>query len=772
MFPSFHWPVPPNYTIADGGRDVAKSVMLVMVDSSRQMGTLVDFDATAKTLSLQSGSGAPLRIDFASFKVVRFTRGMPLVKAGHQNTAGAMESGKRQKLTLHFVDGEQMQMEVVGVVEHHAGLFLYASSFGQDIMCSFVPACALQKCQFASVGEAAATTAPADAPLPSFVPIKSRQGVETALHSRPAASTLRIGETLLLERLITQAQLDEALKLKQQQPNVPLGEVLVSMGAVKRDTIRRVLVQKLGIPYVELEEFDVDLDLIKSVPSELVRQHNIVPLYRADGKVIAATANPAAGEAQHALGFFTKLKVEIVVASSNDIESAIKKYYGGGTGRQTLQDLVLEIGNNETGAGAAVAAAAAVEESGNADHVLVKLVNTIITDAFEQGASDIHIENMRDNLPTRIRFRKDGVMFDYSEVPPELKSALVSRLKIMCRLDISERRRPQDGKIDFSQFGGQKIELRVLTMPTTDGLEDVVMRILAAPKAVSMETLGLSDYAMAGLKRIAERPHGLLFVCGPTGSGKTTTLHSVLSHINTPDRKIWTVEDPIEITQRGLRQVQVQSKIELTFAAILRSFLRADPDVIMVGETRDPETARTVIEASLTGHLVFSTMHTNSAAESVVRLLDLGLDPFNFADALLGVVGQRLARRLCTACRQPYAASTEDLAMLSHEYCHDSPLDPSEVVAAWRPKYGGAVGKIILYRAKGCPHCNGTGYKGRLGIHELLINTPELKRMILGKANVSELTRSAIGEGMATLRQDGISKILQGLTDWEQIRTI
>jgi type II secretory ATPase GspE/PulE/Tfp pilus assembly ATPase PilB-like protein len=298
------------------------------------------------------------------------------------------------------------------------------------------------------------------------------------------------------------------------------------------------------------------------------------------------------------------------------------------------------------------------------------------------------------------------------------------------------------------------------------------MRILTAPKVVSLDGLGLSQYALEGLRKIAARPHGLLFVCGPTGSGKTTTLHSVLAHINTPERKIWTVEDPVEITQDGLRQVQVQPRIDWTFAAVLRSFLRADPDVIMVGETRDEETARTVIEASLTGHLVFSTMHTNSAAESVVRLLDLGLDPFNFGDALLGVVGQRLARRLCTACRVPYEAGDEELAMLAYEYCLDTSLQADVVRAKWQASHAGADGKIMLYRAHGCEECNSIGYKGRLGVHELLVNTPAIKRRILARASVAEITALAMEEGMATLRQDGIAKILQGFTDWEQVRAI
>jgi type II secretory ATPase GspE/PulE/Tfp pilus assembly ATPase PilB-like protein len=309
-------------------------------------------------------------------------------------------------------------------------------------------------------------------------------------------------------------------------------------------------------------------------------------------------------------------------------------------------------------------------------------------------------------------------------------------------------------------------------MPTADGLEDVVMRILAAPKALPVEAIGLAPKVLEDLKGLAVKPQGLLFVCGPTGSGKTTTLHSLLGYINTPDRKIWTVEDPVEITQDGLRQVHVHTKIGWTFAAILRSFLRADPDVIMVGETRDIETAKTVVEASLTGHLVLSTLHTNGAAESVVRLLDFGLDPFNFADALLGVIGQRLARRLCPVCRKPRMASKEEVDNLVHHYCFDTELNPEEVSDRWQRQHQGKGGALTLYSANGCGQCDHTGYKGRVGVYELLVATPGIKKKIHSRANVPEILRAACADGMFIMRQDGIEKVLQGHTDLEQIQAV
>jgi type II secretory ATPase GspE/PulE/Tfp pilus assembly ATPase PilB-like protein len=297
-------------------------------------------------------------------------------------------------------------------------------------------------------------------------------------------------------------------------------------------------------------------------------------------------------------------------------------------------------------------------------NTLVKFVNMMILDAFRQGASDIHVETAPGNRPSRVRFRKDGIMVKQFEFPSQFKKTLVSRIKIMAQLDISERRKPQDGKIEFRHAALGKIELRVVTIPTANGMEDIVMRVLATSKPIPLDQLGLAEDYLEAVKILATKSFGLFLICGPTGSGKTTTLHSVLGHINTDDRKIWTAEDPIEITQEGLRQVQINSKIGWTFAAAMRSFLRADPDVIMVGEMRDAETCKMGIEASLTGHLVLSTLHTNSAQESMVCLLDLGMDPFNFADALLGVLSQRRVRRLCNKCKKSYSPSDVEMRVL------------------------------------------------------------------------------------------------------------
>jgi type II secretory ATPase GspE/PulE/Tfp pilus assembly ATPase PilB-like protein len=395
-------------------------------------------------------------------------------------------------------------------------------------------------------------------------------------------------------------------------------------------------------------------------------------------------------------------------------------------------------------------------ESAAAASGIIQLVNRIIIESDKLGGSDIHIEPSKDKHPGIVRVRVDGICREILKVPSEHTGALIARIKVMSRLDISERRLPQDGKCKL-KIRGRALELRVATVPTVNG-ESAVMRLLAAGSAMPLEKLNLAPKNMENLIEISKHPHGLILVVGPTGSGKTTTLHAVLGHLNTPDRKIWTAEDPVEITQPGLQQVQMQPKIGFTFAAAMRAFLRADPDIILIGEMRDHETAHIGIEASLTGHLVLSTLHTNSAPETITRLLDLGLDPVNFSDALLGILAQRLMRTLCAKCKEKFKPDEKELNHLIDQYGREDFQD-----------LGINTDAVELCRAVGCDECGDTGYKGRTGVHELLVGTHELQSMIYKKADLSDLTAQAIKDGMRTLKQDGIHKIFLGLTDYEQL---
>ncbi len=396
------------------------------------------------------------------------------------------------------------------------------------------------------------------------------------------------------------------------------------------------------------------------------------------------------------------------------------------------------------------------------DSVIMQLVNKIVNDAYVRRASDIHIEPNVERKNVEIRFRVDGDCALYQTVPFSYRAAIISRIKIMSNLDITIKRLPQDGKIKFRRNTGDEIELRVATIPTQGGVEDVVMRILAKGETMPLNDMGLLPRNYNELINIISKPYGMILVVGPTGSGKTTTLHAALHHINRPDRKIWTAEDPVEITQYGLRQVQVQPKIGFDFAAAMRSFLRADPDIIMVGEMRDFETAKTGVEASLTGHLVFSTLHTNSVPETIVRLLDMGIDPLNFADALLGILAQRLVRTLCKSCKEVYHPPKEEYDEIARSY---GPEEFTKLNIPYNDDFK-------LYRAKGCPNCDGTGYKGRMGIHELLVGTEDIKRMVQKHETVEVMRDKSISEGMTTLLQDGLIKTIKGFTDFKQVRRV
>ncbi len=393
---------------------------------------------------------------------------------------------------------------------------------------------------------------------------------------------------------------------------------------------------------------------------------------------------------------------------------------------------------------------------------VVRLVDQVLITAHRKKVSDIHIEPSPLTKKTMIRFRMDGVCHEYLQVPNTMAPAILSRLKIMAGLDIAEKRLPQDGKIKMKRKGMPTFELRMSTMPTAGGFEDTVLRVLAKAGAMKLDDMGLNERNLAILKKIISQPYGLILVVGPTGSGKTTTLHSALGHINKPEIKIWTAEDPVEISQPGLRQVEVKSRIGLDFARVMRGFLRLDPDVIMIGEMRDKETASIGVEASLTGHLVFSTLHTNSAPETVTRLLDMGLNPLNFSDAFLGVLAQRLTRRLCSNCKKPFNPSHEEFDDIISVYGR-------EKFTATGIEYSS---DLVLYRTGGCEACSGSGYKGRMGIHELMEGTPVMKGLIKRAANTEELFEQAYKDNMTNLKQDGIMKVFKGMTDINEIRRV
>ena len=568
-------------------------------------------------------------------------------------------------------------------------------------------------------------------------------------------------------------------------------DVLLDEFQVKPEALGKALASFFGVPY---EAFRADRikpsELLRNLRREYVETSHWVPVDDTPEGVVILTTDPERIQASRVVNnIFPKNRLIYKVCTQREFKATLDQFYSGGgssasevTGSMedlgSMDDLLTSLGGDDE----ETSTASQDDVSAAADNELVKLVNKIIIDAYKMGASDIHIEPQPGKLKTLVRLRKDGSLLNYIEVPATYRNAMITRLKIMCDLDISEKRKPQDGKIKFKKYGPLDIELRVATIPSQGGVEDVVMRILASGEPIPLDNMGFSARNLELVKKTINKPYGLFFVCGPTGSGKTTTLHSILKYINKPDTKIWTVEDPVEITQKGLRQVQVNKKAGLDFASIMRSFLRADPDVIMVGEMRDKETVSTGIEASLTGHLVFATLHTNSAPESIIRLLDMGMDPFNFADALLGILAQRLAKRLCKDCKKAHVASQDEIKALLTEFAEEMRFtetwkkDPNAaykaLYAEWVKLFGDANGQITLYEKVGCEKCSGTGYRGRVGLHELLIGTDPVKRAIQEHARVAELFALALEEGMRTLKQDGIEKVLSGITDIHQVRAV
>jgi type II secretory ATPase GspE/PulE/Tfp pilus assembly ATPase PilB-like protein len=453
-------------------------------------------------------------------------------------------------------------------------------------------------------------------------------------------------------------------------------------------------------------------------------------------------------EIESAIG---KDKYDIAVGLPKHILQYLGETTASGNAPGEMDDILDEIGSSSE------ELEESTDEMSDDAPAVVRLVSRILHDAKRINASDIHVDPQK-NAPTRVRMRVDGVCRDITQVPASHHNAVIVRIKIMSNLNIAEKRVPQDGKLAF-RLSGKLVEVRVATLPTVAG-EGVVMRILASGGAMPIDKMNLSPNNMIMLKNMIKKPHGILLVVGPTGSGKTTTLHAILGYLNQPDRKIWTAEDPVEITQPGLQQVQVNPKIGFTFASALRAFLRADPDIILIGEMRDKETAHAGIEASLTGHLVLSTLHTNSAPETITRLLDLGLDPVNFSDACVGILAQRLIRTLCNECKEPYQATETDLGFIRRQYGED---DLSELNLP-QP--------LTLYKAKGCDHCGQTGYKGRTGVHELLGMTQALRGLIYKESAVSEMKQQATLDGMRTLIQDGIAKVIKGDTDIVQVQII
>jgi type IV pilus assembly protein PilB len=573
---------------------------------------------------------------------------------------------------------------------------------------------------------------------------------------------IRIGELLLKEKRITPEQLQEALNA-QRQNGGKLGFNLIRLGYVKDDEITALLSKQYGVPSIALGQFEIDPAILKLVPADTAQKYQIVPLSRSGGTLTIAMTDPTNVLAMDELKFMTGYTVEPVVASETAVVDAIQKYYGRSIANPSAGPSALDLASKAIEDMPTLADGADVEVLEEFEEIsaealarqgeeapVVKLVNIILMSAIQKGASDIHIEPYEKEI--RVRYRVDGILYNIMQPPMKYRDAITSRVKIMSKLDIAEKRLPQDGriKIRFQENGIPKdIDFRVSCLPTLFG-EKIVMRLLDKDKLMlDMTKLGFEAESLAKFESAIERPWGMVLVTGPTGSGKTNTLYSSISKINTTETNIMTAEDPVEFNLMGINQVQVRENIGLNFAAALRSFLRQDPNVILVGEIRDFETAEIAVKAALTGHLVLSTLHTNDAPSTVSRLMNMGIEPFLVASSLNLVCAQRLVRRICKNCAQPHP--TPSAALVQAGFSNDD-----------------AQG-VVPNKGKGCEKCNNTGYKGRVGLYEVMEITEELRELILVGASALELRRKAVDEGMITLRSSGLRKVKDGVTTVDEV---
>jgi type II secretory ATPase GspE/PulE/Tfp pilus assembly ATPase PilB-like protein len=806
------WPFPLQCVPGDGAeRIVAEFCEMDLRDERKIAGTLVSFSPSERKLTLLAAHSVSLEtVGFDDILSLRLTRPVAIQRP-QKRLNGDVEKLLTQSYRVTLIDGVSVSGETMGSVEDEAGLYLFLPREADTVERRFCPHGAMRSHQVggllgeilletqavsrvdieSALREQHASRGQKLGELLEKTKAISREDLTAALKRQENMPVMRLGEALLQMNYITQEQLDAALRQQKSDRKTPLGQILVNSGVIDEHRLKQALAEKLGIPFVDLSVFVPELSATSRISEDVARKCDAVPLYVENSVMVVAMNDPLNTAHIESLRFHAQMRVAPVMAARDAVAKAIQNSYGASISisawdapaekenpaqainfssnadeKSKTEELLTQL--NLSSAESNEADEPQVAES---DNSLVKLVNKVLIDAYLQKATDIHIENYPGKQDSCVRFRRDGALYDYLTIPYRFRNAIISRLKIMSSLDISEKRRPQDGKLEFALPGAPKLEFRIATIPTANGLEDIVMRLLAGATLRSLAHIGMDERLTNELTRMVGKPYGMILVCGPTGSGKTTTLHSLLGQINTRERKIWTAEDPVEITHPGLRQVQVNTKIGWTFAATLRAFLRGDPDVIMVGEMRDLETARIAMEASLTGHLVLSTLHTNSAVDSIVRLLDMGLDPFNFADALLGVISQRLARRVCESCGRMEAAGGDELEALAAEYCAETDTSPHAVLAEWRQQYA-KDGEILLRRPAGCAECGQTGYRGRVGLYELYALDRKARALIQQRASMEELLQTARSNGMTTLKQNGIERIVEGLTDLKQVRAV
>jgi type II secretory ATPase GspE/PulE/Tfp pilus assembly ATPase PilB-like protein len=598
--------------------------------------------------------------------------------------------------------------------------------------------------------------------LPIVESVQSEAQLRDVLRRQRKLSMLKLGTRLLHLNLISDEQLKTALQIQSTHGGRHLGNILVDLGALSEAQLRQVLCEQLGIPLVGLRELFVDAAVLRLLPEDLMRECRAVPLCYLDGRVVVALADPLDSRCLERVRFVVQTSVTPVMALPEDIDEAIGRHYGLVSGVTYGGPVTARFSHEPR----KVAFERERLPTNELDAAALHFCKKMIFDARERAASDIHLDAGAGSGELTVRFRQHGRLTEYQHVPVHLQRTVLTLVKTMAGLD-PVRTRPQEGRINAPGNGPATMQLRVVALPTVDGAEHIAMKILSGPELIPLALLGFTDGQLDRVKQLFVESPGLVLVCGPAGSGKTTTAYAMMNLLDVAATKVWTAERPIELRRPGWSQIDIDASDGTDYASVLRGIVRADPDAILVGDVQDRETAGLAIEAALRGCRVASVMHASGAVEAAFRLIELGVNAFSFSDALSGVVSQRLARRLCLACRSTRAMSESEVGALVEEYCDGTSLAPDQVRAEWASRYGN---ELSLYAAPGCASCGGTGYDGHIGLFELLPAAPAIRRLIRQRRPLEELTAAAMQRGMRTLRQDGLEKALGGHCDLAEVR--
>jgi len=804
--PRFDLQPPPFAELMDGPDYGNCQVGVEIHRNQRIKGKLCRFDADAEVLEvLEASKTVPTELEFANIKFIRFEKPYQInveQKTGEDSAQALPVDNEARDFQVFFKDRLEITGKTYGSRIDKNGIHFYEQQKkGRKWRyCThlFVSKSAVENYIIGEqiggmlVRNKAISQDDLDEVLKTQQEQRSKllgeyllgnhivegEDLEKVLVRQQSMPNVKLGEILLSEELITENQLQEALRHQKRQRKSSLGEILVERELIDRDQIYHCLSKKLGIPFINLRSFNIRPEAINQVSAEIAFTNKAVPLYTYDNKLVVAMEDPMDWQVTDALRNCSNRQIEPVMASRDDISWALNFHYSS---EDLIRGLSTTTDSGEPEQDFDTSLFSAFEIAEVTSQSVSRIINRIIEDAYRNRVSEIHFEPQDDSGTVAVRFRKDGTLSVYFRFPLKFAAAFNTRLKTMAQLNVTEKNRSQSGKIDFRKVAPIDLDLSIATIPTSEGNEDVVLHLLGKSRCMPVNALGFASGELDRLLDTVSQKQGLFILTGPVGSGKASTMHSLLNYLNHPERKIVSVEDPISIRQQGIRQIETSRKGGMNFTDALQAALRADPDILMVGEIRDVETARAAVDAALNGRLVIAGLAVDSAVDGLQRLLDLGISHLDVADAVLGIASRRLVKSLCISCKKPYQADTRELVFLASEFCEDIAGKTmtaesmkeavNRVIKAWEQRLQ-VKSHFKLYKATGCKDCLDTGYRGLTGVHQLLLMTPELRRLVVNKVSRQQIQEKSVMLAVKSLKQDGIEKTLQGYTDFAQVRTL